>query len=767
MAGTCEWITQNESYRTWLNGDGSSDDNTRLLWISGGPGKGKTMMSIFLTEELERHIKRMDGAELVFFFCSAQDEKRNTPVAVLRGLVHQIIDKRPQLVKHALPHFKTLEQTQQTLGSLETLWIIFIELVADAELGTMFCVLDGLDECEESTLRVLLPRIVSLLTGEVSSSTQGTFKLAIVSRDIPGLQGCTRVRLDPDNNKKVVSDIKLFVSARVEELSRIEGFNEDFRESVQTALLERAEGTFLWVGFAMHELSQKQTCTGILKALEGLPPGLPAIYTRMLLRIPADQKATSCAILRWVTMAQRPLKLLELAAAVSIEAPHPLIRLDQAVRDAISCCKPLLEIQNEKVRLIHQSARDYMLQKDPDADVPPGPFRITSEEAHSEIAQTCLDCIIKSGFKYGRLNLGGKFPLQESALLAYATFHWPGHAQSCSTLDAKLLRSLEHFFEITYLVRRHWWAAYRKKSCRYLSEVLPLLHMLCYLGFEPLIQRTLAWDRWRPRFLKRIDSRNSDGKTALHLVAHEGKEAIVRLLVDKGANVEARNKRGETALHIAAGKGNQVVLRLLVDRGADIDAKYNDETTALHLAANEGEEAMVRLLVDKGANVEARNKRGETALHVASQGGKKAVVWLLVDSGADLESKSNNGRTALHHAVCGLHETLVQLLLDKGADVEERDEAGRTVLLYAAEIGTEATVKLLVNRGADINAKSNDGWTALHWAVLRRHEAATSLLIDKGADVTARSNNGWTVRHSAVGRGNKALVQLLRAHLAS
>jgi hypothetical protein len=79
------------------------------------------MMSVFLTEELERRTASREDADLVFFFCSAQNEKRNTAVAVLRGLVRQIIAKRPQLVKHALPYFETLERMQQTLGSLETL----------------------------------------------------------------------------------------------------------------------------------------------------------------------------------------------------------------------------------------------------------------------------------------------------------------------------------------------------------------------------------------------------------------------------------------------------------------------------------------------------------------------------------------------------------------------------------------------------------------------------------------------------------------------
>ncbi|KAL5370887.1 hypothetical protein DPSP01_014616 [Paraphaeosphaeria sporulosa] len=69
------------------------------------------MLSVFLTEESKTHTARIDNSDMVFFFCSAQDEKRNMAVAVLRGLVHQIITKHPQLVEHALPYLKTPKRT--------------------------------------------------------------------------------------------------------------------------------------------------------------------------------------------------------------------------------------------------------------------------------------------------------------------------------------------------------------------------------------------------------------------------------------------------------------------------------------------------------------------------------------------------------------------------------------------------------------------------------------------------------------------------------
>jgi len=76
-------ITQRE-YRWWLYGDvdGISNGDTRLLSISSGPGKSQTM-SVFLTKQLERHTSGKDDAELAFF-CSAEQKRRNTAVAVLR-----------------------------------------------------------------------------------------------------------------------------------------------------------------------------------------------------------------------------------------------------------------------------------------------------------------------------------------------------------------------------------------------------------------------------------------------------------------------------------------------------------------------------------------------------------------------------------------------------------------------------------------------------------------------------------------------------------
>ena len=107
----------------------------------------------------------------------------------------------------------------------------------------------------------------------------------------------------------MTSDVERFISVRVEELLGIEGFEEEFSMAVQKTLLKRADGTFLWVGFVMNELSRKKIRTEVLETLRTIPEGLPAIYSRMLLQIERSRRRTSVLILRWIRLLYAALSL--------------------------------------------------------------------------------------------------------------------------------------------------------------------------------------------------------------------------------------------------------------------------------------------------------------------------------------------------------------------------------------------------------------------------------------------------------------------------
>ena len=61
-----------------------------------------------------------------------------------------------------------------------------------------------------------------------------------------------------------------------------------------------------------------------------------------------------------------------------------------------------------------------------------------------------------------------------------------------------------------------------------------------------------------------------------------------------------------------------IILKLLLEKRADIDVKNDDGQTPLIVAVTKGELEIVRLLIKKGANVNAVDDDGKTALRYAS-----------------------------------------------------------------------------------------------------------------------------------------------------
>lgn len=184
------------------------------------------MLSIFLAEDLEARTRIRAGetgttanaegeALLLFHFRDNQDEKHNNATAVLRSLVYQLTAKCP--VQWAEPilslFFESPEKTQATLASAEALWMIMRRLLQSPDLGTVVCMLDGLDECDAVSADLLAEKFCDFYLSPDSSSTEGgdggRFKLLIVSRRMDGtrLHAFPQVRLDPDNDEYVNRDI--------------------------------------------------------------------------------------------------------------------------------------------------------------------------------------------------------------------------------------------------------------------------------------------------------------------------------------------------------------------------------------------------------------------------------------------------------------------------------------------------------------------------------------------------------------------------------
>ncbi|KAH7254972.1 hypothetical protein B0J15DRAFT_526313 [Fusarium solani] len=359
--GTCEWIRENSHYQIWLAGE------SRLLWISGGPGRGKTVLSLFLNEEIEKLCGGSHG-RLLFYFCRFQDERHNNPINVLRSLIYQILEfsiEGPE-VQHALEYFETPEKAQFALSSFECLWTVLEKLFAQPGLPTIFYIIDGVDECHSS--HQLVTKLYDYCKSQARSKECAGPRLAMIGRDIEELDAFPGIKVDPDNEENVNEDVKRLISSSLEPLARIQGF-DDIRSRVEKSLLGRAEGIFLWVSFGIDELSRKKTCVEILDTIRALPKGLHPIFARMLHQIESDQREASSLILKGVALAERPLTLDELTAVIGVEPGDPDMSIERITADRVAICRPFLKVHNNQVIFVHQSAKEYLLRTQHDTDL--------------------------------------------------------------------------------------------------------------------------------------------------------------------------------------------------------------------------------------------------------------------------------------------------------------------------------------------------------------------------------------------------------------
>ena len=173
-----------------------------------------------------------------------------------------------------------------------------------------------------------------------------------------------------------------------------------------------------------------------------------------------------------------------------------------------------------------------------------------------------------------------------------------------------------------------------------------------------------------------------DGYNLVHALAEESFEAPLRFLIELESltfNLEAEDAGGRTALHLATIRRHIRVVRLLVEKDANIEAKTRrEQETPLILAANNDDLEIVRFLLDSGAEIEAQDGYEYTALHRAADQGAARAVGVLLENGADIAKQGNFGRTALHCAATRGHTEVVRLLLNKGADANTRDRGDHT-----------------------------------------------------------------------------------------
>ena len=127
---------------------------------------------------------------------------------------------------------------------------------------------------------------------------------------------------------------------------------------------------------------------------------------------------------------------------------------------------------------------------------------------------------------------------------------------------------------------------------------------------------------------------------------------------------------------MAAERGHVAIVKLLIEKGADLNEAQIPGETALYMAAEHSNPLCAMELIKAGADVNLADNCGQTPLMVAADRGHDRhdiIAGLLINSGADVNLVDNNGMTALTYAEASAAGNLKDIPFDPRSSIRRSE----------------------------------------------------------------------------------------------
>ncbi|KAI5793532.1 hypothetical protein FPQ18DRAFT_170759 [Pyronema domesticum] len=492
---------------------------------------------------------------------------------------------------------------EKMVDSLDILRKFFCAITTDhRSLDGVYLVVDALDECEETSRKKLVEHFEQHFASRESNFQNSSFlKVLATSRPYPRIEDllhpscCIRLKTEDDEDN-INQDIRTFISYKIGGLKTT--------RDILDSLMARADGMFLWASLVIEDLEAAPT-DEIRDKLKSIPSGLNSLSASLV--------------------------------------DNSLIK---AFPWNIRLCGPILKLDDGgMVKLVHQSAKDYLQQHNVSSSASPIVLPSPLHSYHY-FALTCLNYLAFEEFAQqslvddlpamnyhnyrnllgndksadhleledGRTEIPRRFPL-----LLFAAKYWSQFIHDADTGDSSERDELWKSFSVMSLCNLrlkfvcfwcHWVGSLPKidagVSQAYFGEAeTNALIVATFFNLRDFVFR-LVNNNSIGDIDFRIKDSNGLEQTALAIAVFCGYEIIARFLIESGAKINfIEPRRGDTLLQSLVGRGNINIVHLLVEKGADVNAEGGRYGNALQAAAGDGHEAIVKLLIDKGADVNA------------------------------------------------------------------------------------------------------------------------------------------------------------------
>ncbi|KAL6821770.1 hypothetical protein J3E69DRAFT_367941 [Trichoderma sp. SZMC 28015] len=330
-SGTLGWFLELQQFSSWL-----TPQEPSILWVNGSPGQGKTIVAKFLLaylEDLQHSFNHR--TTVIYFFFFDQDDSYRTVGAAVRSLIQQLLS-----TQGAFDVISDRLNIKASTISDESAWDILEELLRSPVFGTIYCVIDALDECHDDESRQKLLEFIKKVIQRPLARTKEKFpvlKAFLTSR--PTTDMSRTLRQFPSIHLKASSDdLKIFIQSRIHELD-----------------LEKQ--------YADEVINME-------RMINESPSRLTDLYESLVFQIMQRRDIAAQKLLIWAAFSRRALTLDELEESLAIQetsksqesiGKYRVYLTEKSVTSAVGV---FLEVADERVFLIHQSAKDFLLKSE-------------------------------------------------------------------------------------------------------------------------------------------------------------------------------------------------------------------------------------------------------------------------------------------------------------------------------------------------------------------------------------------------------------------
>ncbi|KAI8686537.1 NACHT domain-containing protein [Fusarium keratoplasticum] len=565
QSGTSEWLQNGQDFQEW------SKDKNSILWLTGPPGSGKTIM-IHIIESMTYHSPD-DAYEPVhaFVYCNFRNPDTQDLVNIMGAILGQICTQMRHFPQELQSSFQ--KGTEQGWGQPPTVEMIskVIKLLSTERRAYLF--IDGIDEVEDpktlAEILVSLPDSSSRINVLVSSRNDVAIQRA--------LSNVRRVSLE-HHVPEIDQDIERYVAKRLSGDQDLAWLSADVQSLVSSSLLSKSKGSFQWASCQLHSLCRCRTIRDIKKSLKKLPQGLSETYAKLLLRTCPADVALVKKIMTWLAFSCVPLTLPQLWEALAIEKGENTIDDESRLRspqDILLLGNSLIAVSPDgHVALSHLSVRDYLVSTEIGSNPKTAVFALDPGVSHRELAQDCLTYLLLSDLSSGPRNTEQEYlsRLVHFPLLQYATKYWFYHARN-AVVDDELRDLTMSFFAPEARNSFMSWVQVLNADSPFKWNVYPRhatsLYYAASLGLDEVVESLLE-----STSLEEINAPGSRfGGTAIHAAAIRGHVSIIKKLVAAGGVAGKADFNKVTPLHSAASRRSVETIKVLLEHGAPKEAK--------------------------------------------------------------------------------------------------------------------------------------------------------------------------------------------------